>query len=228
MRARGRRTAQRPDASASSSERQPFLKDCARGCSDERGRAGGAHKTIWRIANDLRGSVDGWDFKTYVLGTLFYRFISENLTAYLNAQERRAGSLDFDYTVLSDAEAERGRRETVVEKGFYILPSELFANVPRRRGTTRTSTRPGDGSVTSDVQDDWRRFGRCQARARARRDHRGRTGGCPAQTRAFVERAFRDGAIPSTGATVTAILPPTSRFSDDGGYSSGSRACSTG
>lgn len=49
------------------------------------------HKTIWRIANDLRGSVDGWDFKTYVLGILFYRFISENLTAYLNASERSAG-----------------------------------------------------------------------------------------------------------------------------------------
>lgn len=90
------------------------------------------HKTIWRIANDLRGSVDGWDFKTYVLGTLFYRFISENLTAYLNEQERKAGSLDFDYAALSDLEAERGRRETVVEKGFYILPSELFANVRER------------------------------------------------------------------------------------------------
>ena len=49
------------------------------------------HKTIWRIANDLRGSVDGWDFKSYVLGMLFYRFISENLTAYLNEQERAAG-----------------------------------------------------------------------------------------------------------------------------------------
>ncbi|MFL5916953.1 MAG: type I restriction-modification system subunit M [Gaiellaceae bacterium] len=90
------------------------------------------HKAIWRIANDLRGSVDGWDFKTYVLGTLFYRFISENLTAYLNEQERRAGSPDFDYAAISDAEAERGRRETVAEKGFYILPSELFANVRER------------------------------------------------------------------------------------------------
>ena len=55
------------------------------------------HKTIWRIANDLRGSVDGWDFKSYVLGMLFYRFISENLTAYLNEQERKAGNPDFDY-----------------------------------------------------------------------------------------------------------------------------------
>ena len=87
------------------------------------------HKTIWRIANDLRGSVDGWDFKTYVLGMLFYRFVSENLTGYLNEQERKAGSPDFDYARLSDADAEFGRAETVKEKGFYILPSELFANV---------------------------------------------------------------------------------------------------
>ncbi|HZT94757.1 MAG TPA: type I restriction-modification system subunit M [Gaiellaceae bacterium] len=90
------------------------------------------HKTIWRIANDLRGSVDGWDFKAYVLGMLFYRFISENLTAYLNEQEGRAGNPDFDYAALGDAEAERGRRETVSEKGFYILPSQLFANVRER------------------------------------------------------------------------------------------------
>ena len=87
------------------------------------------HKTIWRIANDLRGSVDGWDFKTYVLGILFYRFISENLTAYLNAGEHSAGQADFDYAKLSDPQAEFGRKETVAEKGFYILPSELFANV---------------------------------------------------------------------------------------------------
>ncbi len=90
------------------------------------------HRTIWRIANDLRGSVDGWDFKTYVLGLLFYRFISENLTAYLNEAERRAGQADFDYTALPDEQAEFGRRETVVEKGFYILPSELFVNMRRR------------------------------------------------------------------------------------------------
>lgn len=90
------------------------------------------HKTIWRIANDLRGSVDGWDFKSYVLGMLFYRFISENLTSYLNAEELNAGRIEFDYQSLSDAEAEFGRRETVSEKGFYILPSELFMNVRMR------------------------------------------------------------------------------------------------
>ena len=87
------------------------------------------HKTIWRVANDLRGSVDGWDFKSYVLGMLFYRFISENLTAYLNRQERAAGDEAFNYEHLSDHDAEHGRAETVREKGFFILPSELFANV---------------------------------------------------------------------------------------------------
>lgn len=90
------------------------------------------HRTIWRIANDLRGSVDGWDFKTYVLGMLFYRFISENLTAYLNDLEHKAGNAGFDYAALPDKDAEFGRRETVAEKGFYILPSELFANVRQR------------------------------------------------------------------------------------------------
>lgn len=90
------------------------------------------HKTIWRIANDLRGSVDGWDFKTYVLGILFYRFISENLTAYLNDLERKAGLPDFDYTQIGDSDAEFGRKVTVEEKGFYILPSELFENVRKR------------------------------------------------------------------------------------------------
>ena len=90
------------------------------------------HKTIWRIANDLRGSVDGWDFKSYVLGMLFYRFISENLTSYLNEQEHKAGESGFDYSRLEDSDAERGRSETVNEKGFFILPSELFCNVRNR------------------------------------------------------------------------------------------------
>jgi type I restriction enzyme M protein len=90
------------------------------------------HKIIWRIANDLRGSVDGWDFKSYVLGMLFYRFISANLTAYINKGEHEAGDQDFDYARLADKDAEFGRVETVKEKGFYILPSELFVNVRRR------------------------------------------------------------------------------------------------
>ena len=89
------------------------------------------HKAIWKIANDLRGSVDGWDFKAYVLGFLFYRFISENLTDYLNAEERAAadGDPDFDYARLDDADAEFAREEIVRTKGFFIRPSELFCNV---------------------------------------------------------------------------------------------------
>lgn len=93
------------------------------------------HRTIWQIANDLRGSVDGWDFKSYVLGILFYRFISENLTSYINGEERRAGNATFDFAGLPDAEAEYGRADTVKEKGFYILPSELFANVCKKART---------------------------------------------------------------------------------------------
>lgn len=90
------------------------------------------HKTIWRIANDLRGSVDGWDFKQYVLGLLFYRFISENLTNYINEKEKQAGNSDFDYSELSDEEAEYGREALIEEKGFYILPSQLFKNLRKR------------------------------------------------------------------------------------------------
>ncbi|MFC7876726.1 type I restriction-modification system subunit M [Isoptericola sp. NPDC057391] len=92
------------------------------------------HKTIWRIANDLRGSVDGWDFKQYVLGFLFYRYISENLTAYLNAGEHEAGNTDFDYVRVPNADvADAGLVAGIVaEKGFFIRPSELFANVRAR------------------------------------------------------------------------------------------------
>jgi len=85
------------------------------------------HRAIWQIANDLRGSVDGWDFKQYVLGMLFYRFISENLTRHLN--DEKSEGPNFDYAKLDDKTAEYGRKETVIEKGFYILPSELFVNV---------------------------------------------------------------------------------------------------
>ncbi len=93
------------------------------------------HRTIWQIANDLRGSVDGWDFKTYVLGMLFYRFISENLTSYINKEEQRTGHSNFNYADISDKDAELGRVDTVKEKGFYILPSELFVNVRKKAKT---------------------------------------------------------------------------------------------
>jgi type I restriction enzyme M protein len=87
------------------------------------------HRTIWKIANELRGSIDGWDFKSYVLGMLFYRFISENLTLYIDANQHRAGEKDFSYVDLADEKAEFGRKVTVEQKGFFMLPSELFENV---------------------------------------------------------------------------------------------------
>ena len=87
------------------------------------------HRTIWGIANDLRGSVDGWDFKQYVLGMLFYRYISENLAAYINKGEWDAGNRDFDYATLKDKEAKGAKDDLVKVKGFFILPSQLFANV---------------------------------------------------------------------------------------------------
>ena len=90
------------------------------------------HKAIWSIADDLRGSVDGWDFKQYILGIMFYRYISENITNYINDGERKAGDTSFDYAKLKDSEAESERDNLVKEKGFFILPSELFCNVCKR------------------------------------------------------------------------------------------------
>lgn len=87
------------------------------------------HRAIWSIADDLRGSVDGWDFKSYVLGTMFYRYISENLANYINQGEWSAGEKDFDYVKMSDSEAMKARDGLIQEKGFFILPSELFCNV---------------------------------------------------------------------------------------------------
>ena len=87
------------------------------------------HKTIWKIANELRGSVDGWDFKQYVLGLLFYRFISENIEHYDNENQRKAGISNFEYRNITDEEALMGKQQILEEKGFFILPSELFCNI---------------------------------------------------------------------------------------------------
>lgn len=87
------------------------------------------HRAIWSIANDLRGSVDGWDFKQYVLGMLFYRYISENITEYINKNEKEAGNEDFDYAAIDDDMAISIREEIVESKGFFILPSQLFENI---------------------------------------------------------------------------------------------------
>jgi type I restriction-modification system DNA methylase subunit len=86
---------------------------------------------IWKIANDVRGSVDGWDFKQYVLGTLFYRFISENFTRYIEADDD-----SIDYAGLADsAIADDIKEDAVKTKGYFIYPSELFATVAKSANT---------------------------------------------------------------------------------------------
>ena len=87
------------------------------------------HKTIWKIANDLRGSVDGWEFKAYVLGSIFYRFISENICDYFNKRMHDLGYTDFNYADMKDEEALGGKKDAVQTKGFFMLPSQLFQNV---------------------------------------------------------------------------------------------------
>lgn len=88
------------------------------------------HRRIWAIADEVRGAVDGWDFKQYILGILFYRFISENISDYFDRAEHEAGDEEFRYADLSDDEAlEDFKPGTVDEKGFFILPSQLFENV---------------------------------------------------------------------------------------------------
>lgn len=93
------------------------------------------HRAIWSIADDLRGAVDGWDFKNYVLGTMFYRFISEDLANYVTKDERAAGDSNFNYENIADEEAEQAREDLVNVKGYFILPSELFVNVCKRAET---------------------------------------------------------------------------------------------
>ena len=83
-------------------------------------------KRIWQIANDVRGSIDGWGFKQYVLGTLFYRFISEYFALYMEGGE------NFRYADISDdAIRDEIKDEAVKTKGYFIYPSELFENVVR-------------------------------------------------------------------------------------------------
>ena len=89
-------------------------------------------KAIWNIAENLRGSVEGWDFKSYVLGTMFYRYISESFAAYVDKDEDASGNADFRYADMSDADAVTARNDLVDTRGFFMLPSQLFCNVHAR------------------------------------------------------------------------------------------------
>ncbi|WP_164129379.1 type I restriction-modification system subunit M [Sharpea azabuensis] len=110
------------------------------------------YKGIWQIANDLRGAVDGWDFKNYVLGMLFYRYISENMTGYINKGEHDAGNTDFDYTEMSDEDAKEAREGLIEEKGFFILPSELFCNVRKNANNNENLNETLD-KVFRDIEE---------------------------------------------------------------------------
>ena len=92
------------------------------------------HRTIWNIANDLRGSVDGWDFKQYVLGMLFYRYISENLAGYINSGERGTGNTAFDYAKLSTMKLNKLAKTLLPQKVFYTSQRTLKCTTPRVKG----------------------------------------------------------------------------------------------
>ena len=95
------------------------------------------HKTIWKIADSLRGSVSGWEFKAYVLGTLFYRFISEKLENSVNTDEARAGNKGFEYADLPDKQAQQAKMQIVKKLGFFISPSHLFRNVQKNAANNK-------------------------------------------------------------------------------------------
>lgn len=113
------------------------------------------HSTIWKIVDELRGSVDGWDFKMYVLGFLFYRFISENLAEHINANMRECGEIDFDYTHLSDEEIIKDNdiKENIInQKGFFIMPSELFINVLQTHKSDTTNLNATLSNVFRNIE----------------------------------------------------------------------------
>lgn len=93
---------------------------------------------IWKTANDVRGSVDGWDFKQFVLGTLFYRFISENFTNYIEGGDESVNYPSFPDDKIS-AEI---KDDAVKTKGYFNYPSQLFVNVAKTANTNSISESP--------------------------------------------------------------------------------------
>lgn len=89
---------------------------------------------IVQIAGSFHSDTEAWDLKAYVLGALFYRFLSEDLVEYINGEERAAGTAEFNYAKLDDETAEMARSTTIEEKGYFLLPSQLYAAVETRSG----------------------------------------------------------------------------------------------
>ncbi len=102
------------------------------------------HRQIWQIANDVRGAVDGWDFKQYVLGALFYRFISENFASYIEGDDESVNYAELDDGVITP----EIRDDAIKTKGYFIYPSELFANVVKHANT--------NDSLNTDLADIFR------------------------------------------------------------------------
>lgn len=98
-------------------------------------------KQIWQIANDVRGAVDGWDFKQYVLGTLFYRFISENFSIYIEAGDESVNYAEMPDSVITP----EIKDDAIKTKGYFIYPSQLFANVAKTANT--------NDSLNTDLAD---------------------------------------------------------------------------
>lgn len=91
-------------------------------------------RQIWQIANDVRGSVDGWDFKQYVLGTLFYRFISENFASYIEADDDSIHYAKLPDDVMTDDIKD----DAIKTKGYFIYPSQLFATIAANANTNES------------------------------------------------------------------------------------------
>ncbi|MFV0440043.1 MAG: type I restriction-modification system subunit M N-terminal domain-containing protein, partial [Lachnospirales bacterium] len=89
---------------------------------------------IWKIANDVRGSVDGWDFKQYVLGTLFYRFISENFASYIEGEDDEVNYAKLSDDIITD----EIKRDAIKVKGYFIYPSQLFSNVTKNANSNES------------------------------------------------------------------------------------------
>ncbi|GAA4648791.1 hypothetical protein GCM10023116_10640 [Kistimonas scapharcae] len=102
------------------------------------------HRQIWQIANDVRGAVDGWDFKQYVLGALFYRFISENFASYIEGDDESVNYAELDDGVITS----EIRDDAIKTKGYFIYPSELFANIVKHANT--------NDSLNTDLADIFR------------------------------------------------------------------------
>ncbi len=93
------------------------------------------HRQIWQIANDVRGAVDGWDFKQYVLGTLFYRFISEHFASYIEIDD---DSVNYYAELSDDSISIEIKEDAIKTKGYFIYPSQLFSNIVKTANTNES------------------------------------------------------------------------------------------